>query len=377
MDCSTYDQYFASLKALREATLAATPVAPQKPSAAGEEKGPKASFPAAAPPAKEQPKRRSIIVRKDGKGDCRTVEEALAMARNGDAIWIADGGVYAESILPAQSRSNILLSGNPEKPTIITADPQKLPSENIPPFLTVGPNWTIQFIQFRWDIKGRGAGALSTSYWDGSLVIQNCGFTGFGDNIGPVAGNKDILIRNCAFYKLGITLHLSDFGEKTTVRFLHNTLVQCSFGIQHHGSKKFTLVSQGNIFCKVSKAYEDHGADAPSGTQVEDLTWVSDRNCFDSPCIYTRTRLPRLEARTLRDWFALTKNDKNSLMKDPLLVNPEKGDFHLRPTSPCIGHMVEEDGKRTSIGIDFRAMRLEAEEQSDLLKAALRDRKKP
>jgi hypothetical protein len=39
--------------------------------------------------------------------------------------------------------------------------------------------------------------------------------------------------------------------------------------------------------------------------------------------------------------------------------------------------MVEEDGKRTSIGIDFRAMRLEAEEQSDLLKAALRDRKKP
>ena len=42
-------------------------------------------------------------------------------------------------------------------------------------------------------------------------------------------------------------------------------------------------------------------------------------------------------ARTLKDWRRLTGFDMHSIQADPMFVDPEKGDYRLRPGSPAIG----------------------------------------
>jgi len=66
----------------------------------------------------------------------------------------------------------------------------------------------------------------------------------------------------------------------------------------------------------------------------ENFFAYSDYNNFrvTSICIYHYDTY----ATTLNDWRAKTPFDDHSIESDPLFVNPEAHDFHLRPNSPCL-----------------------------------------
>ena len=65
-------------------------------------------------------------------------------------------------------------------------------------------------------------------------------------------------------------------------------------------------------------------------------------NTFDYNLCYTLDGAPGLlqlnatEYTGLAAWQAGTGQDASSLALDPLLVDPDAGDFHLTPTSPAI-----------------------------------------
>jgi hypothetical protein len=138
-------------------------------------------------------------------------------------------------------------------------------------------------------------------------------------------GSHDLLIQKNVVYHCQdgalFAHHNHDITAENNI-IASNRVVQVDRG----GIGGFELTCRRNlIFYKDGKAIGDYGSEQ-CGRKVcafdNNLYW----NTSGKPVLFGK--------RTFAEWQAIGQ-DKNSLMADPMFVNPDKGDFRLRPNSPA------------------------------------------
>jgi hypothetical protein len=146
-----------------------------------------------------------------------------------------------------------------------------------------------------------------------------------GWGIYPDEGSHDLLIQKNVVSRCQDGAFFAHHNHDITVEnniFALNRAAQ----IERGGMGGFELTFRRNlVLYREGKAVGDYG-DEKSGSDVcafdHNLYW----NIAGKPIIFGK--------RSLGQWQRLGQ-DKNSLIVDPLFVDSEKGDFHLRPESPA------------------------------------------
>ncbi|MBM3498096.1 MAG: hypothetical protein FJX74_05440, partial [Armatimonadetes bacterium] len=150
-----------------------------------------------------------------------------------------------------------------------------------------------------------------------------CYEKGYGaGGIYPDEGSSQILIENNVVYHTisgGFTLH---YGKDNTVR--NNILAygRDSQVVRGRNETHTAFSFERNI------VYFDSGRAWSAGG--ENRNWTSDNNCFWNA---SGEDLEFLSDLSLEDWRGLGF-DEHSLVEDPQFVDPQKGDFTLKPGSP-------------------------------------------
>ena len=116
------------------------------------------------------------------------------------------------------------------------------------------------------------------------------------------------------------------------------------------------VILRGNIFSqlryRIFHMRSWKKGQAPKPYRVE-----SDYNCFFRVANFQESS--QIEAKglptitTFKQWQRMTGQDRHSIEADPMFVNPEKGDFRLKRSSPCRRRGPKKDGKPTDIGVDW------------------------
>jgi hypothetical protein len=138
-------------------------------------------------------------------------------------------------------------------------------------------------------------------------------------------GSHDLLVQKNLIFRCQDGALFAHHNRKVTAEnniFAFNRIAQIDRG----GLGGFELTCRRNLVqFKEGKAVGDYGS-ANCGRDVcafdHNLYW----NAFGKPASFGKN--------SLAEWQALGQ-DKNSLIADPLFVDPEKGDFRLRPGSPA------------------------------------------
>ena len=116
----------------------------------------------------------------------------------------------------------------------------------------------------------------------------------------------------------------------------NNTIVDATMrGCNLHGCDELTVVN--NIWFRPCIPLKANAAICLSGTSKTNV--VCDYNLFYSP--YPAHKVGSItgsvSGNNLAQWQEQTKYDKHSIQADPLFMDYEKGNFHLKPGSPAIG----------------------------------------
>jgi hypothetical protein len=138
-------------------------------------------------------------------------------------------------------------------------------------------------------------------------------------------GSHDIGVRN------NVVLRCQDgalFAHNARDIAVENNIFALSRGgqIERGGLGGFELTCRRNlVYFKDGKAVGDYGGDR----------WGRDICAFDQN-LYWNTSTDKIifARKTFAEWQAAGQ-DKGSLVTDPLFVDPDKGDFKLRPGSPA------------------------------------------
>jgi len=264
--------------------------------------GPAASLPSAS-------QARSFVVRKDGKGDFKTLRRALDSVPNGSLIEIADDGVYQDYSLIYLTKDDITLRGTEGKsPTIDNS----IDTGAHPVALHTGEGWRFENLRF----KGTGSSTLLSC--GARSVVENCVFS--DGRIGLSGAPRGI--KNCLFRRVENAIVLSKLDD-TTIE--HCTIHGALSAVRLSGTDYRSIRIVANIM--VARTALDL-----SDARVDSL--VSDYNCFfyekAAPVVIVTEGKTY---RTLSVWQQKGQ-DRNSIMADPML--DFKDDWYgLKPQSPC------------------------------------------
>lgn len=168
------------------------------------------------------------------------------------------------------------------------------------------------------------ATVIRYNFFGPSSLRDNEGIQGIGQD----REISYVYIHNNIFYnkRKGIEWDMSAVVE--TVAY-NNIFVNCDIDISCWMRERINVYN--NIY------YHSNSGQAYYEVQAEPLSLLnSDYNLFYSANGDTQWRnLWRPRATTLSEWQNYSSKDLNSISENPLFVNPEAGDFHLRENSPC------------------------------------------
>jgi len=146
-----------------------------------------------------------------------------------------------------------------------------------------------------------------------------------GWGIYPDQGSHDLWIENNLVYRcqdgaLFAHHNRNITAENNIFAFNHRAQIECG------GIGGFELTCRRNLIC-----YGDGKAVGDYGSGNEGRSFCA----FDRNLYWNASGKPVLFGdKSLSEWQALG-HDRDSLIADPLFVNPENGDFRLRPDSPA------------------------------------------
>ena len=176
------------------------------------------------------------------------------------------------------------------------------------------------------------------------------GITAAGESI-PDEGSHDLLIQKNLVYRCQDGALFAHHNHNITAEnniFAFNRVAQ----VERGGIGGFELTFRRNlVYFTEGKAVGDYGAEHCGATCAR----------FDAILYWNATGKPVLFAtKSFAEWQAIGQ-DKQSLIVDPLFVDPQKADFRLRPQSPATRYPLrgmELLGGGATSQVDERQMRL-------------------
>ncbi|MEW6356578.1 MAG: protein kinase [Planctomycetota bacterium] len=308
-----------------------------------------------------------LYVSKKGRGDYRSVHQALQKVFRDDTIEIRDSEIYEEPYL-ASSVDNMTLRGAAGETPIIrpqlTERGEKgvLVQDLIMRIPSVKMAGGCMFENIIFDLEKAPGGILLEG--EGVSTVRSCAILGIrsfglaiGGKMGPPSANEaaSLKVTDCIFTAVR-EMHrggpprviVLNYGEKQRMdlEFTHN--VACGgvvFVVRPIGDEKSQWVVDSNIFENNALLTMTLGASLRSPRTFFDY------NCYSNgpKDFYGEMPEPRgllkrpgfmmeLGGRITRfdEWCNQTKGDKQSMLKHSGLRSPESGDFRLVPDSPCI-----------------------------------------
>jgi hypothetical protein len=182
----------------------------------------------------------------------------------------------------------------------------------------------------------QGVGGIAKNVVVRNNVIWNCGYDCIDIAHGVMA--VDVLIEHNTCWNGGEGWALQ--GEPRP-RYSLNIPDQigylCNLENSYGWNDKCSVTIRNNIFCNAAESRCFNFGPKPMGNV--DLVKV-DHNCYfqSSPeDAIVQLGTNRFTAAHFQDYLRTTGWDQNSLIGDPLFVNPSAGDFRLNPNSPCSG----------------------------------------
>ena len=304
--------------------------------------------------------KKPITVRQDGKGDFKTIQEAIDAAKDGDTIHIADTKVYTQPTIDGTKKKGITLRGTIDKKGMTTLrwlrgdSPEPKDSKSMAHIVKMGANWTMARIRFE---KAEPTCVIcgTSSPSAGDLALRSCWFKAMS-TANRWSNTGKCTVQNCIFERCHQPLFFGPKSEDSQLAFSDNVLYGCWGALMHQRPTEPRVVMSGNIFAEIRRELlrptsVEHGK-APKPFRVE-----SDYNCFSRVNQHQTSGSSQPGApptiRTFKEWQKLTKQDLHSIEADPMFVNPEKGDFRLSRKSPCRKRGPKKDGKKTDIGVDW------------------------
>ena len=150
--------------------------------------------------------------------------------------------------------------------------------------------------------------------------VQSYGYGGWG--IYPDEGSTHILVENNLTYRTKSAGFHQHYGKENIIRNNIFALAKEYQVMRTRAEEHLSFTFEGNI------VYWNSGK--LLGSNWSGKNFKLDRNLYWD----TRQEAIKFSQWTLEDWRAKGQ-DKNSLIADPLFVNPEKDDFRLKPGSPA------------------------------------------
>lgn len=218
-----------------------------------------------------------IVVAKSGRADYRTIQEALDAAEEGSLI-VVKPGVYKEAIRFPADVENVALVGSGPGRTVIDAGGEYAAVR------FVGNGHGISLFTLR------GASSHGAYVPGGKHRIERCLITGNGDRgiyLSTMSGNGRALIDHCTIAGNKVS-GIYDGNEGPGTKVTNCIIADNGRGIAYDGEKDETIV----------------------------VSYCCLKNKSDS-----------------NDDFA----GEGNITRDPKFVNAKKGDYRLKPNSPCRG----------------------------------------
>lgn len=309
-----------------------------------------------------------LVVSQKGIGGYRSISEAVRNVFGGDTIEIRDSAVYEEPAIASPVRGVTVRGAEGCAPVLrlleTRAGKKDRSAEPLPvlaaePAVRVSGDWVFERMVF--DLS-KTFGGIYVEH-GGELTLRSCAVLNIGA-YGVAAGSKALAPeqpqRN--FLKISDCILTAapsgPGGHPPKILFL-------AYSRTHEISVEFTH----NVVCG-GVALGFRPAAAVTGSKVvvdsnifegiETVVWSAgpllgaigmqfDYNCYSSPpqeyyasLLQELRRLPRFAKQgkaitRFADWQEAVQGDQHSIEAAAGLVAPEKGDFSLRPDSPCLG----------------------------------------
>ncbi len=244
-----------------------------------------------------------LTVRKDGKGDFTRIVPALMLSEPGEIIEIRDSAVYRESLNLAAFPKRTIRAGKGQSPTLIG-------------IVIMGDHVVLDGLKITYPSKVRGGESTIRSAGKKGWVVRNCNIYDIPYNSQAfymVNGTRDAkIICNRIHGGRGGAVYITVNYDKGGNLIANNVIYNCG-GIAISGNSPNNRI--------VSNTFYKSGIVCRSAsTAIENNIVVSGRIRSNGPVRYNCL------------WKSDCKGlvEKENITQDPLLADPDKGDFHLK-----------------------------------------------
>lgn len=224
-----------------------------------------------------EPVKPDLVVAKSGKADYRTIQEALDAAGDG-AVILVKPGTYVEEVKFPSGRKRITLAGSGPDKTVVDA------GDAYAAVKLAGDGHRVTGLTLR------GAKSHGVYVADGSHRIDRCLIAGNGDRgiyLSSMFGDGRARIDHCTIVANDVS-GIYDANEKPGTKVTNSIVARNARGIAVDGDRDESIAV---TYCCLRN--ESNTGDSFSGT--------------------------------------------GNITEDPQFVNPAKGNYRLKPGSPCKG----------------------------------------